>query len=168
MITILNRKQRVSAHIALVIALAVFLYAGVLTGLHRDWFNMGFFFLLVVFDVYCYVGFLLNTKLDISFKRLEDIVYREPDSIPLGNRLIRGTIIIFTAISNVVTLSLSIISGLRQHWLALCVFLAGFMIINYISVGLILALKIKAYSEYLEGLICGQRNAAPSQERSAE
>ncbi len=161
-------KQKTGVQIVLIMGLVVCSYAGVLAGLYRDWFSMVFFFFIFVFGADCNVGFLMDLKMDTCFKRLENIISRKSDSVRLGNRLIFRALTIFTVVSTAVMLSLSILAGLRQRWLMLCVILVALTVTNYISTGVTFALKIKAYSKRLEELICQTRDDEEPKELSAE
>ena len=162
----LDSKQKTGVQIVLIMGLIVCSYAGVLAGLHRDWFYMVFFFFIFIFTAHCNVGFLMDLKMDACFKQLENVISRKSNSVQLGSRLIFRALTIFTVVSTAVMISLSILAGLRQRWLMLGVILVAFTVTNYMSTGVTFALRIKAYSRHLEELICQTRGDEEPKELS--
>ena len=147
-------------------AVAVLLLFGVLTGLHNDWFRMGLFFFLAVYMVDCCVGGLLNLKIDSCFTQLEELISSKSDSIRLRNPT--KVVSIFLVVIAPLLLLLSMLAGVRQYWLMMGVLLSACTITLFISGGVMIALRINAYSRRLEELISRDKDDRASKEQSGE
>lgn len=75
---------------------------------------------------------------------------------------------IFMCVFLIVLSLLSILAGLRQHWLMLGSFSAGFAITTIIWWGVLTALKIDACTRRLEQLISKDKDDRASREQSGE
>lgn len=153
-------KQRISLIIVLTLGSILFPFGGVLAGLNRDWFSMVFFFCIFAFIVDHVVLFTLNLIIDTCFKQMENAISKKSDSFWFENQPIYRKFGFFIVVYSGVLLSLAILAGTRQRWLMLCVILVVFTITTFITTGLMLALRIKAYSKRLEELICQTRGKA--------
>lgn len=161
-----NRKQIIAAQIVFIIGFILFSYGGILAGLHRDWFSMVFFFYIVVFSVHTYIGFMLDLKIDNCFERLKNIITNKSESDCLGKQPIFHILGLSMAAFTAIMLSLSILA--RQRPLILCIILVALTIINYISMAVVFALRIKGYSKRIEKLFCQTIDDTGSKELSAE
>ena len=161
-----NRKQIITAQIVFIIGFILFLYVGVLAGLNSEWFSMVFFFYLLVYIVHNHIGFMLDLKIDTCFERLQNIITKKSDSARLEKLKIGRKFELFMIAFNAVILLLSILA--RQHPLMLSIILVALTITNYISMAVVFALRIKAYSMRLEELMCQTRNDAGPQELHVE
>lgn len=158
-----DRKYRVGMAIAfgvigLGVVVVMLLCVTVLSGFRRDWFRMGLCLFLFLFTVFVYVGLFLDLKIHSCFKRLEDIIPRKSNSTPLGYQSLPMSVSIFLVLFGVVMVSVSLLAGLRQQWLTLCVLLTVFAVGNFIFMGVKIALNIRAYSKRLEELISKDRD----------
>ncbi len=134
--------------------LIVFLYGGILAGMHREWFSVVFFLFIFVFGVNNIIDSVLILKVDSCFKRLENVISNKSVSLLFENLPKYKALNFFMVVFYAVLLSLSILTGTRQCWLILCLILVALTVTNYLTNGLMLALRIKAYSKSLEELIC--------------
>ena len=144
----------------------VLLLFGVLTGLHHDWFRMGLCFFLAVYMVDGCVGGLLNLKIDSCFTRLEELISSKSDSVRLRNP--SKVVSIFLVVIAPLLLLLSMLAGLRQYWLMMCVLLSACAITFFIFGGVMIALRINAYSRRLEELISRDKDGRASKEQSGQ
>ena len=163
-----NRNNIVVVSIVLSMGLVVQCLIGSISGQQQDWFGMCFFFFLAAFTVYIYVGFLLNLKIDTCFNRMQDLISMKSDATRLANRLIDYIVTIFMVISAAFLASLSILAGLRKHWLVLCVLLVALASTVFICRGVMIALKIDAYSKHLEEIISKGKNDSATKEQPVE
>jgi hypothetical protein len=161
-----NRKQIIAAQIVFIMGFILFSYGGVLAGLNRDWFSMIFFCYIVVFTVHMHIGFMLDLKIDTCFERLQKIITRKSDSVRLEKLTTGRKLDLFMIAFSAAVLLLSILA--RQRPLMLCIILVILTITNYISKGVVFALRIKAYSKRLEELISQTRDDKASKELSVE
>jgi hypothetical protein len=132
----------------------VFLYGGILSVMHREWFSVVFCFFICVFWVNNIIFCLLIRKVDTCFKRLENVFSNKSVSL-LSENIPRYKALnfFFMVVFWPVMLTLSVLAGTRQRWLLLCLILVALTVTNYLNNGLMLALRIKAYSKNLEELI---------------
>lgn len=161
-----NRKQIIAAQIVFIIGLVLYSYGGVLSGLQREWFGMVLFFYVLVYTVHMYIAFMLEMKIDTCFERLGNIITKKSDSARLEKLTIGRKLDLFMIFFSAAVLLLSILA--RQRPLMVCVILVTLAIANYISKGVVFALRIKGYSKRIEELICQSKEGAGSQELSVE
>jgi hypothetical protein len=161
-----NRKQIIAAQIVFFSGFVLFSYGGVLAGLNSDWFSMVFFCYIVVFSSHMYIGFMLDLKIDNCFERLQNIITKKSDSSRLEKLKIGRKLDLFMIAFNAVILLLSILA--RQRPLLLCIILVALTITNYIFRSVVFALRINAYTNRLEQLLCQTRDNTGSKKLLAE
>jgi hypothetical protein len=159
-----NRKQIIAAQIVFFSGSVLLSYGGVLAGLNSDWFSMVFFCYIVVFSSHMYIGFMLEMKIGTYFEQLGNIITKKSDSVQLEKLKIGRRLELFMIFFSGIILLLSILA--RQRPLMLCIILVALAITNYISKGVVLALRIKGYSKRIEELICQTTDDTGSQELS--
>lgn len=160
----MNRKLRTATYIVLVPAAAITSYAGVLSGLQQGWFATAWFFTISVVVILSVTSVALQQRIEGSFERLAGIACGESDPIRLESRFKPSLLDIVVMIAGVVMFSMSLLAAFREHWLIVCVLLAGTLSANVISSGLIIARGIKAYSEQLEAFISHDREGGTRQD----
>jgi len=161
-----NLKQIIAAQIVFFSGFVLFSYGGVLAGLNMDWPSMVFFCYIVVFSSHMYIGFMLDIKIDTCFGQLQDIVTKQSKSASMEKLKTGRYLDLFMIFFSAVMLLLSILA--RQRPLMLCIILVTVTITNYISKGVVFALKFKAHSKRTEELICKTTDNAGSKKLLAE
>jgi len=127
---------------------------------------MGLGFFLAAYMVECLVVLLLNMRIDTCFTRLEELISSKSDSVRL--RYPVNVVTIFPVVIAPLLLLLAMLSVNRQYWLMMCVFLSACAITVFISSGVLIALRINAYSTRLEALIARSKDGRKSKEQSEQ
>lgn len=159
-------NKKVFIYIGSSIFSVVLFSCGIFWGFHHEAGRMGLCFFLAVFWVYVCVFLLLNLKIDTSFTRLDNLVSGKSDSVPLRNSI--NIMAIFMIVVLPALLFLSILACNLQYWLLMCIFLSAFIITLFISDGVLIALRINAYSRRLEELISREKDGEASKDKSGE
>jgi hypothetical protein len=152
-----RRTETTISTIFFAVGIVLLTICGVLMGSIQEWPRMGLHFFLVVYLAECCIFLLLNHKIESHFIQLEAHVTGKSASDRLAGKLVPNSVIISMLIFIAVIFILSMLAGIRGHWLILSVLLAVFLITSFVFTAVTVWLKVKTCSKRLEEIVSRSR-----------
>ncbi|MBC8468458.1 MAG: hypothetical protein H8D56_03210 [Planctomycetes bacterium] len=153
----LRRTETTIRTIVCAVMIVLLTCCGVLMGSIQAWHRMGLCFFLAVYSAECCVCVLLNHKIESHFIQLEAQFTGKSPSDRLGGKFVPNSLIISMIIFILIFFALVFLAGNCGYWLILSIPIVVFLIANFVLTAIIVWLKIKYCTKWLEELVSSGR-----------